>query len=518
VFVVIVLAIACLVIANNNQTEPSRADVIAEAGLMPVASSPASVSSAFYCAGGTAAPGGAFDSTLVIANPNSTTITTTVTVYPAAAPGDAAGAAAVAALQPAAKQFTVGPLTRLEVRPGLIQPSPFAAALVETSDPGVAVERRVVGSQGFSTSACASAPSKTWYLPTGTTTRDAHEFLAIFNPFPADAVVDVTFQTNDGFRAPVGLQGLPIPGRQLRIVDVTAEAPRLEQLAAFVTARSGQLIVDRLQAFDGSDPNHAVGVAASLGAPEAGSVWTFPNGVVTDGISESITVMNPGDEPALVQLEVALVDPATNGFVDPIPITVPPRGYDQVAMQNETRIPKSVAHSVTVRSTSGPGVVAERVFHAVAPATPRGYAPALGSPLRSTRWEFADGNAVSGSSAQFLVLFNPSPDGTARVSVTVLAQGQALAVDGLQGVEIPPGSRLALDLGEHVERSDLPLIAETTLPTVIERGLFVASGVGISYAPGIPMTGTASVPQREASTTTTTTTMPAPAPPPTSAN
>ena len=159
-----------------------------------------------------------------------------------------------------------------------LQSSPFAAALVDTNDPNVAVEHRITGKNGFSSSPCASSPSPRWFVPTGSTTKDARELLAIFNPFAADAVVDVTFQTSDGFRSPDSLQGLPVPGGHLRVVDVSAEVPRVEQLAAFVSARSGQVVVDRLQGFDGTDPNHPAGVAATLGAPRTGIRLDVPAG------------------------------------------------------------------------------------------------------------------------------------------------------------------------------------------------------------------------------------------------
>ena len=201
--------------------------------------------------------------------------------------------------------------------------------------------------------------------------------------------------------------------------------------------------------------------------------------------------MNPGDAPAQAQLEVVLDDPDTNGVVDPIPVTVPPRGYVQVAMQDQTRVPKSIGHTVTVRSLNGPGVVAERVITTVAPAPRTSYAPALGAPLRATQWLFADGAAVTGTSDVTLVVFNPSSAAT-HVSVTALAQGQPLALDGLQNVEVPAGGRLALDLAPHVNRPDVPLLVTTTSPTAIERGY--VNTTGTSFASGMPLPETASVP------------------------
>ena len=428
VFAVIVLALAGLAIADHNQTPTSRADAVADQGLMPVASPAQAVSSSFFCAGGTATPNGAFDSTIVIANPNAEQITTTLTVYPAAAPGDTAGEAAVAALKPVTRPVAVGPRTRAWINLRSVQQSPYASALVETNDPDVAVEHQVVSKQGFSSAPCASAPSATWFFPTGTTTRDAHEFLAIFNPFSADAVVDVTYQTSDGFRAPEGEQGLPITAGHVRIVDVSADVPRLEQLAAFVSARAGQVVVDRLQSFDGSDPNHPAGATATLGGPQPASVWTFPLGSTTDNTREAISVMNPGAEPAQVQLEVTLDDPATNGVVEPIAATVAPHGYTVVAMQDQTRVPKGIAHSVTVRSLAGPGVVAERVISTTVAAGRQGYIPAIGSPLAATRWLFADGSTIANISNESLAIFNPSPDQIdARVDLRV--GGRTVASD-----------------------------------------------------------------------------------------
>jgi hypothetical protein len=494
IFVVILLVLAGLGFADHQHTQASREDVVAAQGLMPIASPPQAVSSSFFCAGGTAVANGTYDSTIVIANPNDRQITTTLTVYPAAAPGDAAGAATVAAQKPVVQQVAVGSRTRVSVRLATVQQSPFAAAMVETSDPDVAVEHQIMTKQGVNSSPCASAPSRTWYFPTGTTTRDSHQYIAVFNPFSADAVVDITYQTNDGFRAPDAEQGLPITAGHLRIVDVSADVPRLEQLAAFVSVRSGQVVADRLQAFDGSDPNHPAGAAATLGAPEAAPVWTFPHGEVNDGISEVVTVMNPGNDPAQVQLEIALDNPDTNGQVDPIPLTVAPRSYGQVVMQDQTRVPKAVTHSIVVRSLSGNGVVAERVIRgtAPAPAARHGYGPSLGSPLWATRWLFPDGAAVSGASDEALVVFNPSRDAINHVALTALAQGQLLPLDGLQDVEVQPGGRVEIELGPRLNRPDLTLIAQSTEPSVMERSYVLQTG--LSWSPGVPLSGTTSLP------------------------
>ena len=332
----------------------------------------------------------------------------------------------------------------------------------------------------------------------------------MFNPFPADAVVDVTFQTSDGFRAPPELQGLPVAGGQLRMLDISTSAPRIEQLAATVAVRSGRVIVDRLQSFDGSDPNHPLGLAATLGAPAPAPVWTFGTGQVADGLNETMTLINPGPTVVQAQLEVVLDDPATNGNVDPIPVAVPVRGYAQITMRDQTRVPPNVEHSVTVRALGGGGLVAERVMTAAAPDHHRGYAPALGAPLEASRWVLAEGRAVPGQIGEYVFIVNPDPDTIARVHITALAQGNAVPIDGLQDVEVAPGGRITVQLAQHVSSGDLPVLVEADRPVFVERGLYAGKGKGISLAAGIPIAESVTLPRTPASTTTTTTGTPPP--------
>ncbi len=483
----IVVLLAALVLFDHAADHTRAPDEVAQHALMPVASPPGAVSSSFFCAGGGATAGANFDTTLVIANPGTQAVRVLATTYPAALPGDATGKAAVAAMKPVSKQVSVGARSRSEVHLADLQVSPFAAAVVETNDPDIAVERRVVAADGTnaSSSPCASSPSNTWYFPTGTTTRDATELLAVFNPFPVDAVVDVSFRTSDGFRQPSDLSAVPIPGGHLRILNISTSVPRIEQLSGTVQTRSGAVIVDRLQSFDGTDPNHPAGLAATLGAPSGARVWTFPEGELVDGLNQVFTLVNPSDDVATAQLEVTYDDPDTNGKVDPIVLSLQPHSYTPVPMRDQTRILQNVPYSVTARSTSGTDVIVERVITSAAPAPRRGYAPALGVPLVAAHWVFADGRAVADQTAEFVIIVNPSPS-VARVKFGALASGQLLEIDGLQDVEVPAGGRVAVELGLHVNRPDLSLVVDADTPIVAERGLYAADGKGISLASGFP--------------------------------
>jgi hypothetical protein len=233
----------------------------------------------------------------------------------------------------------------------------------------------------------------------------------------------------------------------------------------------------------------------------------FPEGLVLDGLSEVYTVLNPTDTAATVELEIALDNPAANGVVDPIPVDVAAHSSVQVAMRDQTRVPPGIGHAVTVRSTNDVPIVAERVIAAADPAARRGYGPALGSPVTATRWLFADGRADA-TTAEFVTLYNTS-DRTAHVKFTALAQGQPLAVDGLQAVEVAGGQRVAVELGQHINRGDLTLLVESDVALVAERGLYAAAGPGLSLSLGVPLAdGLAPAPPPPPTTTTEPTTLP----------
>ncbi len=81
----------------------------------------------------------------------------------------------------------------------------------------------------------------------------------------------------------------------MTVVDVGAVVSRHPNVSTSVVARTGRLVVERLQRFDGSDG--PPGPRDHAGASAAALVWYLPDGVVDEGITETVTVYNP-DRPA----------------------------------------------------------------------------------------------------------------------------------------------------------------------------------------------------------------------------
>ncbi len=120
-----------------------------------------------------------------------------ITAYPGASRGEAITA------EPVAEDYEIEPRSLLSVRLGDLVEAPFVGAIVEAGRGEVVVEHTVGSNEpDLGAGPCESTSSSTWYLAAGATTRDAVEQLVLFNLFPGDAVVDMTFTTPDGTRAP----------------------------------------------------------------------------------------------------------------------------------------------------------------------------------------------------------------------------------------------------------------------------------------------------------------------------
>jgi hypothetical protein len=498
--VVLAGAIAAgLVIDAADDDSAPAARVVVEAGVaMPAARPDPTLSSTWFCAGGTATADGFADHTVLVENPTDRRRTVTITALPgliASAPGLADAAASTTTTTaatsttsrpavPEPEEVSVPAKSRVAFPVRQLVDAPLAGAIVEVDGGEVAVEHEIAGTLGRATAPCATTASPTWSVPWGVTTRGNRELLVFMNPFPDDATVDVSFATDEGVRDTARFTGFVVPGRSVVGAYVDEDVTRKEQVSAKITVRGGRLVVDRIQTFTGIDGRE--GITLGLGAPAPALTWMFPDGLVGPGLQEQIVVYNPGDRVAEVEVEVRQDDPETNGTPEPFELTVPPSRYALVNLHDEERITAGAGHSTTVRSLNGVAVVAERVVAATEGAPRRGVSATLGAPLAAPQW-LVPGGGVSAERDEFVTILNESIDEPVTYSVIALANGQELAIQGLQDVELEPGGRASIRLADHVQREDLPLVVIASRAIVVERGLYRVGGDGISQAMGIPL-------------------------------
>jgi hypothetical protein len=522
------------VLIERTLDDPSPADddaarTVEEQGLMPVAAPATALGATWYCAGGTVGGEDDAEHTVIVANPSERDLSGTITVYgdassagpptpeattPITVPPDSGDGESTTTTEPPTTTTTVPPTTTtttppippvsvpyevaarssIEVDLGEVdgvQPG-YTAALIEVDGGEAVVEHRVSDTDGTDVSPCSPTASPTWYFAAGATTVDATETLVFFNPFPDDAVVDVTFRTDQDLRTPEAFEGLVIPGQSVVARDVGEVVTRREHVSAAVVARSGRLVVDRIQSFDGSEDAH--GLTVALGAPAPASTWFFPEGTVGDGVDEQIVVYNPTDERAEVDLEITVDDTERNGEVEPFELTVPPEGYETILLNEEARITSArggddpLAHASVVRSVNGVPVVAERQSIGGPQSAFPGVDLVLGAPLLADEFVLAAGADADGAEA--VVVFNPESDVDATVTISALDDGELTPVDGLEGLTVPAGRRLSVVVDDVPEGSALVVSADQ--PVVVERRLVFDEDV--SSAIGVPVAGSLTEP------------------------
>lgn len=484
--------------------EPSDEVTVVDRTQFPIASSADALSSTWYCAGGTAEGEDPFANHIVdILNPTDDRLQITLTVFggdvlpPPPTPDDAeeeddeeedsdasettTTVAEDDIAEPVTQTFELAAQTRQQVVLADLMTSPIASALVESDGGGLVVEHEVVSQHGRDAKPCSTSAGTSWHFAWGNTSVDARELLVLFNPFPDDAIVEGVFSTEAGIREPQRFGGLVVPGRGTIAVDLGDDVARRDEVAATITARSGRVVVDRIQRLNSSSGR---GLTVQTGVPEPQSQWVFPYGFSSENIREAFVVYNPTDELAEVEIVNVLADPETNGGAEPIQLSVPPGAHVRTDPAADERLPDGVAHRSVVRSANGVPVVAERVQYANGDSR-RGVSVTTGSPVEATTWYFAAG-ATTEANDQWLNIVNLDTEVLAQISVKAYAGGQMIDVSELQDVELPAGDRLDIRLGEHISREDLALVVTSTEPIVVERAMYRTSDRGVSNSVGVP--------------------------------
>jgi len=350
-------------------------------------------------------------------------------------------------------------------------------------------------------SPCATAASTNWFLPSGTTLRDADEYVSLYNPYPAPAIVDLSFVTNQGPEAPEDFQAITVPGRSVVPVDLATHLRRRSTIATSVSVRAGRIVAWKTEiiipaapgtpvvgqapsagAASLNDPAPAVsGVSSTLGAAALSPTWYWPDGVAGGGVVEEYIVYNPGAATAQLRLSLTLDQGGSESF----PLSVGPQSVATVSTAQQIRIPAGIAHDATLTSTNGVPVVAERAVTATAPSTREGTGELIGEQISARHWVLAAG-ATQGTD-EWIELQNT---GTASLEATVESTGAtgAVPITGLTDLTVLGGARVAIHLTGSALAAAVkcPLLVTSTGPVVVERDLYGSSTAGIALALGVP--------------------------------
>ena len=418
---------------------------------------PSASVTAWYCAEGTSNPNGRADEEIVMGNVATTPSRATVTVF-----GGGGGPAA-------RRRYRLDPGQVVRVRVADIAPLAEPGVVVELSGGATAVEHRIQRGTDSALGPCAREPAPNADFAGGTTLKGAETWLALFNPFPDDAIVDVSATTADGVRAPGSLQGVVVPRFTRVSVPLHDLVSRVDLLAISTSVRRGRVIAEESVVLDGTDGR--AGIAMSLGEGRARR-WWFPVGVTGSGRQERLVVANPGSRDAQVTVSFALDAAAA---VEPVTLMVP--GTTAVAV-DLSRVPPDVGFSTRVRSSEP--IVAEMIDASGAPqsADVRGLATDLGFGAGARRWVVVPARLDANSVDELAVV---ATDGRRhRIEIVRVDQRRERVV---ARATVPPVGRVTVDLTKLVGSSTVAVEVRADGPVIVER---VSARPGITRSHAVP--------------------------------
>jgi hypothetical protein len=351
--------------------------------------------------------------------------------------------------------------------------------------------------QGSASQPCASSSSSQWYFPDGATLRNASDEISLLNPYPVDAVADLSFTTDEGQEEPDAFRGVVIPALGLTVLDLGGHLRRRSHIAVTVTTRAGGIVafetelvtkppagVPRLGVPGAIDPVlPEAGVNLTLGAAQASTSWWWPEGADGPGLTERYVVYNPGGSTA--QLRLSLVAGGGGGGLgSSSQLTVGPYGTSVVTTNRQPWALPGIAYATHLQSTNGVSVVAERSVTASSPSPYRGIGALLGQAAPAQQW-LVPPNVQVLVPGIWLEVVNPGTR-PAVVTVALVWGGRRAPVAGLPSLLLGPGQRGEEQLSGM--DTDEVLLLSSSQPVLVEKDSYeVAPANGVDLAPVVAL-------------------------------
>ncbi len=451
------------------------------------------LSTSWFCAGATGAPGSVASGELVLDNAKGQAVAGTVQLVSPSGYGTK-----VTVSVPAG-----GTSTLVERFPGLHGQAATAwVGAIVTLYGGMASVNQVVDTpEGSASQPCASSASTRWYFVDGATLRNASDHISLLNPYPVDAIADLSFTTDQGQEDPNAFEGVVVPANGLTVLNLGSHLRIRGHIAVTVNARTGRIVAFQTELVTrppkgatfigpsgGLNPAAAVpGVTLDLGATQPTTSSWWPEGSDGAGFYESYVVYDPGPNPARLSLSL-VAQGAGSSAGSSSQLTVGPYGTATVTTNGEPWSLPGVAYAVHLVSTNRVPVVAERSVAASAPSADRGLAVLLGQAQTATTWLAAGTSAMAPTKHRGQVWLEVADPGrTAAVVGVEAVSGEGLATAaGTTAIHVAAGSRAGVELPASTARD--ALVVKSSQPVLVEEDSWAyRKATGINLAPVIPL-------------------------------
>jgi len=449
VVISIVIATAGALVALARRTTSALESVVTERPVVPEFRATAKAST-WFCPG---VPGtdDSISGLLVISNGNESPVGGTITRFTVDG---------VARRQ----RFAVPARSTLEIDAVIGTQSQFVSALVESQGAAIAVEQRTVHRAGNALAACASSPSDEWYLADGFTGADSVEQVVVTNPSLDSAILDVSFVTAIGERAPQSLKGVVIPPESVRVFDMASLDARNEAtIAVIVKATVGRVVVGRSQHYLGRG---RLGYTMALAASGVSDRWYFADGEKAANVNEEFVIFNP----LINDQQLTFIVAGDDGVaLEPLVVTAPAKRVTKFAPTSLGTLAvgrySAVVTATSANAATAVGVVIERITTRQAEKSTAS-AVLLGVPRPSRTWLAPAGTAAD--VADSLRIFNPGSL-PATFAVTYLGPAGDVAVSGYDQVMLQPGAGVSITLSGQAATTAVSVTS--TEPVVVQRSV-----------------------------------------------
>lgn len=403
----------------------------------PMLSSPASLTSAWYCPIGISAD----QQVVVISNLADEPAVGTIELMTSDGPGPSL-------------RFDLSARGSESILLSEVGEGPRVGALVEIVGGEAVVGHQISTSAGSTEGPCLTSTSDEWFFAGGSTTRDRRELIALLNPSFDDVVFTAEFTTIGGrVRTPQDLRAAVVPARSVRVIEVGEFVARESLFSTTIRTAQGRLAVERLQIVDGT--LGPAGTSLTLGVDEPSTEWMLLGGRLHDNSNATVVVSNPTDELAEVDVFLVPNDPADRASFGLVPeeLTIRPGrsvALDLIDLATRVGLPLPFEMGVRIVSANDVPVVAER--WQLDPAIDESLIGGGGENARVVaRFQDGDENEVpeeelAPESIPDIVAVQPTPDrgvsasrGVAEVSTRWVIPVVSLPVDGVTTIVVGAG-------------------------------------------------------------------------------
>ena len=373
------------------------------------------------------------------------------------------------------RRVSVPGLASVAVNPADGLPARYTATAFAFSGGGIVATQAVSGPNGWSTAPCASRIASQWAFAGGSTTAGNSLTLSLFNPAASEAVVNVSFITEEGVITPQQYQGLVVPPGQLVEENVGDFVQNASDIATMVEAQAGGLVSTEFQQVSSGA---AGGVSLRLGSPQLSTVWRLAQTTVLAHSTVDLTLANPGPVPASVTIVLGL----SSGSVVPHGLVVPPASVVDFSASGTPGLPQQTPYSMTL--TSSAPIAVGRSVGAPPGSGPPVWGSSVATTTVATEWlvpgpGIAGAPGTSGATVSSLAVANPGSS-PARVVVATLGTHRSVAM-----FTVAPQRVVVLGPSQV---SGLPVLTvSSSQPVNVEEDSGPSGAPGVVSSTGFPL-------------------------------